>query len=144
LKYLLDTSVWLRGYFEPDTVPERIRRILTGTGSRFGVSAISLWEIGKKHQLGKLPLDRELAAWFQRALGDDVEVLPITPEIVVDAMHLPTFPNRDPADELIVATSRVHRLTLLTTDERLRGYEHARIDHFPARRAPARATHPRA
>jgi PIN domain nuclease of toxin-antitoxin system len=85
LKYLLDTSVWLRGYFEPDTVPDRIRRILTGTGSRFGVSAISLWEIGKKHQLGKLPLDRELAAWFQRA-----------------------------------------------------------IDHFPARRAPARATRPRA
>lgn len=139
MKYLLDTSVWLRGYFEPEALPERIGRILGRAGSRFGVSAISLWEVGKKHQLGKLPLDRDLGNWFRRALGDDVDVLPVTPEIVVDAMGLPAFPNRDPADELIVATSRVHRLTLLTTDEGLQGYEHARIEHVPIRRAPRRA-----
>jgi PIN domain nuclease of toxin-antitoxin system len=40
------------------------------------------------------------------------------------------FPNRDPADELIVATARVHRLTLLTTDTQLRHYRHAQIRYF--------------
>ena len=79
------------------------------------MSAISLWEVAKKHQIGKLRLDRDLAAWFQRAIGGIVEVLPLTPEIIVDAMRLPDFPDRDPVDELIVATARVHRLTLLTT-----------------------------
>ena len=111
-------------------MPEKPRRILASATATFGLSAISLWEVGKKHQLGKLPLDRDLEAWFRRALGGNVEVLPLTPEIVVDAMRLPDFPNRDPADELIVATARIHRLTLLTTDAGLKRYRHARIDHF--------------
>ena len=40
------------------------------------------------------------------------------------------FPNRDPAYELIVATARVHRLTLLTTDTQLKNYRHAQIRYF--------------
>lgn len=35
-------------------------------------------------------------------------------EVVSEAMMLPAFPNRDPVDELIVATARIHQLTLLT------------------------------
>jgi PIN domain nuclease of toxin-antitoxin system len=94
-----------------------------------------LWEAGKKHQLGKLPLDDDLDAWFRHALGDNVEVLALTPEIVAHAMRLPAFPSRDPADELIVATARVHRLTLLTTDTHLRRYRHAKISYVRPRRS---------
>ncbi len=130
VRYLLDTSVWLRGYFEPDTIPEQPRRLLTSPTETFGVSAISLWEVGKKHQLGKLHLDRDLAAWFRVAIAGNVDVLPLTADVVADAVSLPGFPNRDPADELIVATARVHRLTLLTTDRHLRRYRHAKISYF--------------
>ena len=78
MKYLLDTAVWLRGYFQPDTIPERQRRILADASETFGLSAISLWEVGKKHQLGKLPLDRDLEAWFHHAIAGNVDVLPLT------------------------------------------------------------------
>ena len=115
VKYLLDTSAWLRGYFEPNTVPRAEQVIMTSDGEVFGLSGISLWEVGKKNQQGKLPLPSGLTEWFKYALGNNVEILPLTPEIIVDAMNLPGFPNRDPADELIVATARVHKLTLLTT-----------------------------
>ena len=91
--------VWLRGYFEPDTIPERQRRILADANETFGLSAISLWEVGKKHQLGSLPLDRDLEAWFHHAIAGNVDVLPLAPEIVADAMRLPAFPTRDPADK---------------------------------------------
>ena len=37
---------------------------------------------------------------------------------------------RDPVDELIMATARVHKLTLLTTDTQLKGYRHARVHYF--------------
>jgi PIN domain nuclease of toxin-antitoxin system len=130
VRYLLDTSVWLRGYYEPDTVPEEPRRVLASATEQFGLSAISLWEVGKKHQLGKLALDRDLGAWFRHAIGGNLDVLPLTPEIVADAMRLPRFPNRDPADELIVATARVHRLMLFTTDRKLKGYRHAKVHYF--------------
>jgi PIN domain nuclease of toxin-antitoxin system len=54
----------------------------------------------------------------------------LTPAIVSDAVRLPDFPNRDPADELIVATARIHKLTLITTDTKLKNYPHARIHYF--------------
>lgn len=130
MKYLLDTSAWLRGYAEPDTVPADERKLMSAAGEVFGLSAMSLWEIGKKHQQGKLALPSGLADWFKHALGNNTRILPLTPDIVGDAMGLPEFPNRDAADELIVATARVHRLTLLTTDTKLKNYRHARIRYF--------------
>jgi PIN domain nuclease of toxin-antitoxin system len=128
--YLLDTNVWLRGMTESTTLPEAIRRILDERGVQFGLSAISLWEVGKKHQIGKLKLKKELGAWLNEAVSAHIQLLPITPEIVTEAMRLPDFPNHDPADELIVATARVNQLTLLTADTKLKNYRHARIRYF--------------
>jgi PIN domain nuclease of toxin-antitoxin system len=130
MKYLLDTSVWLRAAVEPETLPEDLRQILDLRGSQFALSAISLWEVGKKNQIGKLPLKKDLGAWLKEAVTARIALLPLTPDIVADAMKLPDFPNRDPADELIVATARVHGLTLLTTDTQLKPYRHAQIRHF--------------
>ncbi len=75
-------------------------------------------------------MQHDLGSWLRGALAAHIHVLEITPEIVADAMSLPAFPNRDPADELVVATSRVHQLTLLTTDTKLKGYRHARIQYI--------------
>ena len=130
MRYLLNTSVWFRGASEPETVPKDLQEILEFRDGEFGLSAISLWEVGKKHQIGKLPLKKDLGAWLKEAVATRIVLLPLTPEIIADAMSLPDFPNRDPADELIVATARVHRLTLLTTDMQLKRYRYAQIRHF--------------
>lgn len=130
MTFLLDTNVWLRGAAEADTLPDEIKELLNERDAQFGLSAISLWEVGKKHQIGKLDLKKELGAWLKEAATSHIHILPLTPEIVTDAMVLPDFPVRDPADELIVATARVHKLTLLTTDTKLKSYRHARIKYF--------------
>lgn len=130
MTFLLDTNVWLFAANEPDVLPQEIRTILDRDEAQFGLSAISLWEVGKKHQIGKLELNQELGSWLKGALAAHIQVLPLTSEIVADAMNLPDFPNRDPADELIVATARVHTLTLLTADTKLKAYRHARIRYF--------------
>lgn len=130
MKYLLDTGVWLRGVNEQQTIPPDTLKLLQAPGEIFGMSAISLWEVGKKVRLGKLALPKDLPAWFDDALTPNLSLLPMTPEIVADAMRLPEFPNRDPGDEMIVATARVHKLTLLTTDTKLKSYRHARIQYF--------------
>jgi PIN domain nuclease of toxin-antitoxin system len=130
VRYLLDTNVWLRGYLEPETVPPREQEWLRKPGETFGLSAISLWEVAKKHQIGRLPLPRGLREWLDHALGNNLSLLPLTVEVVADAMSLPAFPNRAPADELIVATARIHDLILLTSDTKLRTYRHARVHYF--------------
>lgn len=129
MTYLMDTGVWLRAVSNPETLPSDIQRILD-TAEERGLSAISLWEIGKKYQIGKLDLNQPLSTWLTGALPSSVTVLAISVEVVTEAMQLPAFPNRDPADELIVATARVYDLTLLTTDTALKGYRHARIHYF--------------
>lgn len=130
MKYLLDTGVWLRAVNHPQSIPSVHLRLLQTPLEIFGLAPISLWEVGKKVQIGKLPLPKELAAWFADALAPNIELLPLTSAVVTEAMRLPEFPNRDPADELIVATARVHKLTLLTTDTKLKNYRHARIHYF--------------
>lgn len=126
---LLDTGMWLRAVHEPETVPTGMLRHLR-RNEVFYLSAMSLWEVGKKVQIGKLELPVDLNDWFALALTENIVVLPITPEIVSEAMTLKDFPNRDPADELIVATSRVHDLKLITTDTKLKAYRYARIEYF--------------
>jgi PIN domain nuclease of toxin-antitoxin system len=130
VRFLLDTGVWLRGVNDPGTIQPAVLEVLRTQEEIFGLSAISLWEIGKKVQINKLKLAKDLPAWFSDALAPNISLLPLTAGIVADAMRLPDFPNRDPGDELVVATARVHNLTLLTTDTKLKGYPHARIRYF--------------
>ena len=130
MRHLLDTGVWLRAVNEPQTIPPRALRLLQMPREMYGLAAISLWEVGKKVQCGKLHLPKDLPAWLADALAPNIELLPLIAGIVTDAMRLPEFPNRDPADELIVAAARVHKLTLLTTDTKLKDYPHARIHYF--------------
>jgi PIN domain nuclease of toxin-antitoxin system len=113
-----------------------VLRVLQAPRALFGLAAISLWEVGKKVQVGKLPLPKELPLWFADALAPNLQILALNDDVVVEAMRLPDFPNRDPADELIVATARVHRLTLLTTDTKLKGYAHAQVHYFKPKPAP--------
>jgi len=77
-------------------------------------------EAAKKNQQGKLPLPMDLSAWLKAAVPPHVHVLPLTADIIVESTRLPEFPVNDPADQLIVATARVHKLMLLTTDTKLK------------------------
>ncbi len=130
MKLLLDTGVWLRAVNQPQTIPADVLRLLQTPREMFGLAAISLWEVGKKVQIGKLALPKDLTGWFADALAPNIELLALTADVVTDAMRLPEFPNRDPADELIIAAARVHKLTLMTTDRKLKSYRHARIHYF--------------
>lgn len=47
-----------------------------------------------------------------------ISLLPITPEIACDAYRIPDF-HGDPADRVITATVRIHRLILITSDKLL-------------------------
>lgn len=130
MKYLLDTGVWLRAVNEFLSIPPKVLDLLRTPKETFGLAAISLWEVGKKVQSGKLALPKDLPGWFADAIAPNIELLPMSASVVIEAMHLPQFPNRDPADELIVATARVHKLTLITTDTKLKTYKHAHIHYF--------------
>jgi len=127
----------------PQTIPATERHLLGQRDEQFGLSAISLWEIAKKAQLRKLDLKKDIGIWLEESTGPEFNVFQLDAKTVAEAMRLPSFPNRDPADELIVATARVHDLILLTTDRALRTYKHARIHYFkPVAQSESQASGP--
>jgi PIN domain nuclease of toxin-antitoxin system len=119
MKYLLDTSVWIWANGDIKKLSRRASELLKNPDSSFYLSAISIWEVAKKVQKGKLELDRPVLDWIKNALPETVQVLTITPEIAVESTQLKNF-HPDPADQIIVATARIHGLKLLASDGLIR------------------------
>ena len=89
------------------------RRLLEN--DTWSISAIVLWEVAKLAQLGRIAVDLEDPE-VVRVLGR-VHVWPLTREIARTSTRLDV--RGDPADELIAATSVVHKVPLLTRDRAL-------------------------
>jgi PIN domain nuclease of toxin-antitoxin system len=82
----------------------------------WGVSAIVLWEISKLAQLGRIAIDVR-SAEFTRMFAR-VHVWPLDLAVCQKSTELDFM--SDPADELIAATSIVHRVPLVTRDGKIR------------------------
>jgi predicted nucleic acid-binding protein len=94
-------------------LPAREERLLRS--ETWSISAIVLWELAKLAQLGRIEIDLDDPE-VDRFLSQ-IHVWPISVE-VVRALSRLDF-RSDPADELIAATSLVHRVPLLTRDRKL-------------------------
>lgn len=81
----------------------------------WSISAIVLWELAKLVQLKRIELDLDSPA-FTRALSR-IRIWPIDLPVTLQSTHLDF--KSDPADELIAATSILHRVPLLTRDKRI-------------------------
>ncbi len=81
------------------------------------VAAITTWEVAMLARLGKLKVSAPVLEWLNAALAATrTAVAPLETVVAVDAVELPAWKHRDPADRLIVATVRHLGATLLTRD----------------------------
>lgn len=108
----LDTHILLYALRGELTVRER--KLLSAKS--WSISAIVLWEIAKLAELGRIDIDLDDPE-VERVLAR-IHVWPVTFE-VCRQLKLLDF-DSDPADELIAATSLVHRVPLVTRDKKLR------------------------
>jgi PIN domain nuclease of toxin-antitoxin system len=95
-------------------ITERERKILTAT--TWSLSSIVFWELAKLVQLGRIDIDLEDADVVRMLSG--IHVWPLDLAVSIQSTRLDF--KGDPADELIAATSVVHRVPLLTRDRRIR------------------------
>jgi PIN domain nuclease of toxin-antitoxin system len=116
---LLDTHVWVWWVDRDRRLGEPTIASLDAFPSddRPYVADISLWEVATLVELGRLEFSLPLGAWLEAAAHPrSVRVVPVTPDIAAETAALPGSFHRDPADRLIVATSRVLHIPLLTKD----------------------------
>ena len=126
---LLDTHMWVWWVDESPMLTEAMRRaIQEHQDDGMGVSIISCWEVAKLVERGRLQLTMPVERWIEQALAyPGVELIDLTPRIVVESTQLPGVFHHDPADQMIVATARVCGIPLLTADSKLRDYPHLKI-----------------
>jgi len=84
--------------------------------NNWGISSIVLWELAKLVELDRIELDLE-DSQVVRTLSR-LHVWPIDLEVARTSTRLDI--EGDPADELIAATSVVHRVPLVTRDRAIR------------------------
>ena len=83
---------------------------------RWSISTIVFWEMAKLRQLGRIEMDledREVTGLLNR-----LHVWPIDIAVALASTRLDF--KGDPADEIIAATSVVHRVPLITRDGTIR------------------------
>ena len=121
MKLLLDTHVLLWAANSPAKLTKNTRILLTKVENELLFSAVSLWEITIKNQLGRddFHVDPRL---FRRALLDNgYSELSITSEHAITVDILPPVHN-DPFDRLLIAQSIIEEVTLVTADAMIARY----------------------
>ena len=86
------------------------------------VSSISGFEIALKVARGKLELPCAPKEWFKRVIQHhSLSLLPLDLEVCITAAELPPV-HSDPCDRFIIATAKLHELTVVTADPRFGEY----------------------
>jgi PIN domain nuclease of toxin-antitoxin system len=116
---LLDTHAWIWWVDQDPRLGARTIAILDALprDQRPFLCDISLWEVAMLVERGRIELDLPLAEWLDAAAHPrSVQVVSITPPIAAAVAALPDSFHRDPADRLIVATSRALGIPVLSHD----------------------------
>ncbi|HID51647.1 MAG TPA: type II toxin-antitoxin system VapC family toxin [Anaerolineae bacterium] len=126
---VLGTHIWVWWIHNDAQLSDEYRKIIQNhEEAGLGVSIFSCWEVAKLVELKRLILHYPIDKWLKTALHyPGIQLLALTPEIVVASTQLPGKFHRDPADQLIVATARIYDCPLLTVDDKILKYPHVKL-----------------
>ena len=123
MKVILDTHIWVWWLLPDSPLPDRERIALDRIATDNGIllPAICLWEAQMLHRKKRIELPVPFPTWLRRATAADMlNVLPLNADTVTAVDDLPAAFHGDPADRMIVATARVHDLSLATHDDAIK------------------------
>ncbi|CAK0756540.1 PIN domain nuclease, a component of toxin-antitoxin system (PIN domain) [Gammaproteobacteria bacterium] len=126
---ILDTHIWIWWIHNDAQLTNKQRKLIQDNEDKgLGVSAISCWEIAKLIELKRLTFHCPINEWMETSLNyPGIKLLELTPQISIESTQLPGEFHRDPADQIIVATARIHRCKLLTADDKILKYPHIEL-----------------
>jgi len=121
VRLLIDTDLLLWAVAEPQRLPGSTRERLESADNDVLFSAVSIWELAIKIQIGRLnlPVSPEEIARAAASMG--FEELPVTSSHAAAVMRLPLH-HRDPFDRLLVAQAIQEPARFLTVDRLLGRY----------------------
>ena len=124
MRLLLDTHIllwWLEDAPRLSDAQTQALERAEAEGEPLAVAAISLWEIAKLAEIGRIRPSRTVDAVLEEIeQHPSIDLVPLNGRIALESTRLSDRLPKDPADQLIIATARVHGLRLVTADQRIR------------------------
>ena len=123
---LLDTHTWVWSHSATKLLSDDVKKqIKKTTPDQRAIASISIWEFAMMVFKGRINVKIDPKLWLDSAIKKSgLKVIDLSPEIAIESCNLPGDFHNDPADQIIVATARIHNLTLLTKDKKILSYRH--------------------
>jgi PIN domain nuclease of toxin-antitoxin system len=116
---LLDTHVWIwLSLKKQKSLSGKAKKVIKSADQKW-ISAISCWELAKLVEKNRIGFSIPTLTWIRRSLNQyNINVADLSPEIAVESTVLRDF-HKDPANQVITATSRILGMPLLTSDRQI-------------------------
>jgi len=122
VKLLLDTQCWLWWFAQPERLNEEAIAHIADEMNELWFSVASIWEIGIKNAIGKLPLPEPIDSYISsRMVQLGVQYLEIRAPHALRAAALPLH-HRDPFDRMLIAQAQIEDMTLVSADSMFKQY----------------------
>lgn len=128
MRLLLDTHVLLWWLNEPDKLGTDARIAISDEANEVFVSAVAVWEVSIKSQLGKLdqPVDLLGAVKYY-----EFRELEVSIKHALAVRDLPLL-HRDPFDRLLIVQAFLENCLIVTSDAKIMMYEVPHLDARPS------------
>jgi PIN domain nuclease of toxin-antitoxin system len=123
VRLLLDTQCWLWWFAQPEKLNESVIEQIADEANELWFSVASIWEIGIKVSIGKLPLPEPIGDYVSTRMTQlGARSLEITAPHALRVATLPLY-HRDPFDRMLIAQAQVEKMTLVSADSMFNQYE---------------------
>jgi len=127
MNLLLDTHIWIWNHLEPWKVASAVNQALGDPENELWLSPVSIWELVMLLEKRRVLLDEDMNSWVEKSRRELLlREAPFSWDVAQE-MRFTLLGHCDPADRFLVATARVHDLTLVTADERLMRVDGLRV-----------------
>lgn len=123
MKLLLDTQCWLWWFAQPEKLSESVIEQIADEANELWFSVASVWEMGIKVSIGKLPLPESIGDYVSTRMTQlGAQSLDIMTAHAVQVSALPLY-HRDPFDRMLIAQAQLEDMTLVSADSMFQQYD---------------------
>jgi PIN domain nuclease of toxin-antitoxin system len=125
MRLLLDTHIFLWLISGNASLSDGFRRAIVNSDNEVYLSAVSVWEVTVKHQLGKLTLPENPSLYLPRQRERHQIMSLVMDELSVARLSDLDSLHRDPFDRMLICQALAHDLLLVTVDGAIQQYTNA-------------------
>ena len=123
MRLLLDTQCWLWWFAQPEKLNEQVIDQISEEANEVWFSVASIWEMGIKVSIGKLPLPEPIDPYVSTRMAQmGARSLEITATHALQVAALPLH-HRDPFDRMLIAQAQVEDMTIVSADAMFKQYD---------------------